>query len=228
MKIKNYVKENVWEVVAIFIFSLTSFLIFKETLLTITSFFFSLFISLVIFYFGYKKEILRDQEISTLKFLSSYLLKITDGFSCKNSYELAIRHLIGKVTIIPYETIIDNPNSPYFLGKYNSFFILTLNKEKENEVHLPNYYPLLEDLEETINEFQNEIIKSKRMKLCLISLSLIFSLMFLTSTLVLTNLYENLFNSNFKYLLVFIFICIIPLIELYYVLSLERAKKYVN
>jgi len=145
------------------------------------------FISLLLSLFFLKKT---DEELDSfslrtfsLSFFSSFLTLIKNGQGSKSSYEYSTRYLLGKTTIEPYENILETGNPHYDFGKYTSFFKYMIQKDRENQIHLPNTEELIIELDEVIVNRKNKIIKMKKRQtdselcllICLFLLVIIFS-----------------------------------------------------
>lgn len=227
MSLKEYLKENVWEFVGFIIIFILPFLIFESISLKIFVFILTSILTLFCFYYSFLNEVKIQKIIVSLKFFSSYLLRLNDGHSLKNCYESSIKPLIGYYEIISFEKILEKMYCPYDLKKYKSYFIYTLEKEKINEVQLPNYIPLQEDIDEIINYLSKEINKAKKEKVYSIVVVLIFALLSILIKIFDSTIFITLNKNYIKYLLVFLEILIIPIIEYIYIVNLERANNHV-
>lgn len=227
MSIKEHIKENMWEIGSFIILSILPFLLYENLILKVFVFILTIVFSVLIYYLSYQVELKNIKFLVSLKFFSSYLLKINDGNSLKISYESSIKPLITYYDILSFEKILENINCPYDLKQYATFFVYTLEKEKKNEAQLPNYIPLQEDVDETIDRITKKITKAKKEKICSLVLVLSFGLFVILIKSFYPSFSSKITNSNLKYILMFLEILIVPTIEYIYISNIERANKNV-
>lgn len=227
MSIKEHIKENMWEIGSFIILSILPFLLYENLILKVFVFILTIVFSASIYYLSYQVELKSIKFLVSLKFFSSYLLKINDGNSLKISYESSIKPLITFYDIVSFEKIMENINCPYDLKKFKTFFIYTLEKEKKNEAQLPNYIPLQEDIDETIDSITKKKTKAKREKIFSLVLVLFIVLLVILTKSFSPSLFSKITNSNLKYIFMFLEILIVPTIEYIYISNIERANKNV-
>lgn len=226
MDSKEFLKKSLFEILTILIFSGAAFLIFEKPLYSTISCILSVSLSFLFLFYSQTAEQKRMEELSAIRFLYALILKLFDGYPLKVSYEHSLRYMIGSRNIYPLEVLMEKEGCPYHLGRFAFLFTSILEKEKQNEVHLPNYLPLIEDLGTIREEFRKDLYKYRLNKRKALAFSLVLSMVLVIS---LSYLKPDISSSNpLLPLLVLLYSSIIPSIEITYLSEMSKAAKYVS
>ncbi len=98
-----------------------------------------------------KAEAIRRSRISSFSFFSSFLSSLLLEFPAEKAYEKANQYLVGYQELVPYEEIKENPER-LNLYEFQDYFRKVITMEASDEVHLGDYLPLSESLEEKIRK----------------------------------------------------------------------------
>jgi len=142
--------------------SLLLFFLFQNIVFGLLTSFISLLLSLLLLAKTDAELDAFSLRTFSLSFFSSFLTLIKNGQGSKTSYEYSTRYLLGKTAIEPYENILETGNSHYDFGRYTSFFKYIIQKDRENQIHLPNTEELIIELDEVIANRKSKIIKMKK------------------------------------------------------------------
>lgn len=223
MEIKDYIKDNVFELLSIALFSCSCMFLINKTLLILILILSSLALSLIIFYFCFKYERKRIEELASLKFFGSFLSKLSEEKSAKISYENSAHFLIGYFPIQSYETVLETESCPYSIYRYSCFFAEILKKDKNNVALLPNYLPLRNDVLQSIESGRSFLVKTKNIKRLSFLIANLTVLVILTLYAFTPNL-RFIFSPPFNYILGFLFSLVSPFIECCYFYHLRKKK----
>ncbi len=225
MNTKEYIKKNKFELLSLIFFALSISFLTDSLSLTLIAFSLSTLISFALFYFSFRKEKTRTEEFVSLKFFSAFLQKLSEETNSYLAYQNSVHFLIGVFSVIDYHSINLDKKIPYCLGRYERYFKDILIKDQKSEALIPNYLPLLENIDEQIEKMRFHLQKAKQTKH--ISLALMdFSIFFV---LILSILISDSFpwnNPFLYYLSIIVFLLIPATIELVYLLKMKKAKKY--
>lgn len=115
----------------------------------------NLSLSLLFIYLSNKEKEILNKKISYLECFSSIISSLDRGMSFKNSYEISNKYLISYHEILPLDDFL-NQTSFYYLDEYQNNMIDILNDEKNNQVHLSNYFLLTKRVENKITEYKSK------------------------------------------------------------------------
>lgn len=227
MDSQEFLKKSLFEILTILIFSAAAFLLFGKTIYSLIAFLLSASVSFLFFFYGHHAEQKRMEELSAIRFLYALMLKIFDGYPLKVSYENSLRYLLGSRNIYPLETLMEKEGCPYPLGRFSPIFNAILEKEKQNEVHLPNYLPLIEDIGSLQEEFRKDLYGSRAKKRKALAVSLILSMLLVIAVSYLSPDTEKYFTPILP-LLVLLYSSLLPSIEFTYLSEMSKAAKHVS
>lgn len=158
MKQSKFLKNQIRSILIISIASLFSAFLNSKLILGIISFLISLIASIVILSKIDKKEDNAKRKTAVYSFLISFWDGLFVGKSAPLAYESAIKYLTGYQDLIPYDEFIES-SEKIEAFEYNNELKETCMKEKENESHLPDYLPLINEAKNKCNQTETTICK---------------------------------------------------------------------
>lgn len=226
MGMKDYIKKNFFELLSLLFFAFSMTFLLDSLTISIIGICLAISSSSFLFYLSFKKEKTRTMELLSMKFLSSFLWKVSEGMNPNLAYQNSVHFLMGFFPIIDYSSIDLEQNVPYSLGRFERFFKVVLQKDRKSEALLPNYLPLLESLDEQIEHLRNHLNQAMHVKHTALAL-----MDFSVFAILLLSIFksENSFRwptITLQFLIMVFFLLIPSTIEMIYLSKLERAKKY--
>jgi len=221
MQIRRFIRDDYREIIFCCVFSLLPFILIGNYLLATLCFIISFFVSNLIAFFTFKYKLSIETRISAFSFFSSFLLGLQDMKGTKESYDASIKYLVGKMETHPFDELLTMSLCPYDLGKYNCYFMYVLEKEKNNEAHLPSYCSLIKNLEKDISFLSRQkkdiLLEKINCQLIVFFFFSVFSLI-----IILFPAIRNSLTNSFYPIITFILLSLsFPLIEF---LSLMKIK----
>lgn len=179
MKVEEFIKKNSRYIILIALFSV-GLIFLNSTILGVFACMTNLLINIILLKKIIEQKTKGEAKISAYFFLYSFLDNIQIGKSGKTAYEQALPHLISHQETAPYEEVLQEPTK-ISLYEYNNDFARIIQKENENELHLADYRPLLDDIENKINalSIKDKSVKKNITSILTIGISSVFILSYL-------------------------------------------------
>lgn len=226
-KLIPLIKENKIDVTFITISSILIFISFSNFKsdsivdIIIPLFLCLISISFSIFFLSKNNEVKINlsKQKSAYSFFYCFINEIEKSTPIKSAYDTSSRYLISYQDIVPYDELDSNSLNIY---KYQNYFSLILEKNKNNEAYLLNYRKLSTEIDITISKietFEKSFLTKKRI---IMSLFLVSIILLKTLIVILT---ENLTSSFSYYLTIFSLFSFCPL---FYFLMKNIYKEIIN
>ncbi len=145
---KEFRKRNTYFLLLFCGISISISLLFSSIIIGIIDAFIFLLISATWLYYYDKKKQKMEKRKAQLEFLLSFRNGVYDQKGSKQSYEEAGHFLKGYQETIPFEDLIQDPSARKMPDDYQEYFEERMKFERKGEIHLPDYRPLLEKIEE--------------------------------------------------------------------------------
>lgn len=136
--------------------------------------------ALLLFYYD-KLVNAKSTRKAQLEFLCCFRNGAYEQKGAKEIYDSACHFIRGYQEIIPYSELLEDPSRRKSPEDYQEYFLAIRELDKKGELHLPDYRPLLEKIEEETTE--REKGRRKRNQDFLLSLLLIRGSVFVLSRL---------------------------------------------
>lgn len=180
--------------------------------------------SFVLIYYQAKEAKNFDKLCATKVFLVSFYGQLCQRATFKSAYEISSKYLNTFYPNKSYEEMIEDPGI-YNLDK-DSFFLYSLDKEKNNEGMLPNYSFLYDEKEKEYNEIMTKKERrEKQHKLTLICFALavfVLALLFIF----FSNIKESLESMYYLFAAIIGLSLPLPVIEIDQYLKIKKETKY--
>lgn len=162
MKLKTFLKEEIRYLFVFLVYSFFITLLINNIACQILSFIISYFFEVLLFYKIKKVEKEKEKKISAYNFLTHLLDSIYNLKSFEASYNESLSFLIGYQESKSFDEIKELKDKSYNLYGYENVFAKVILADENNEVHIKDYLPIINKLNEEITTFKNENIKQEK------------------------------------------------------------------